>query len=145
MRCQCAEILESRTSMLLCHSAPVTVSDVFKSATDVTRSISLFQIIASAGRHAPQDTSLLQFIRQIPIYLRSGHDSNSSFSASLFLEVSFFLVVEAHPKWNLGQEHWNSKEFCQEEVCGWTCKRSRLSSTLQLNRLHRYPNQHYQK
>ena len=65
----------------------MTENDVFRWATDCADSISLIHTIASIGRLAHEDTSLLKFLRQILRFLKSSQASISSFSASFFLEV----------------------------------------------------------
>ena len=58
-------ILESRTFKFGCYFGPVVVFDVFRSATAFADSVSLSHTIASIGRVAHEDTSLLKLIRQI--------------------------------------------------------------------------------
>ena len=73
-------ILESRNSKIVCNFAPVRDYDVFISTIDFADSISLIHTIASIGRLAHEDTSLLQFIRQILKF----SESRSGFELSLF-------------------------------------------------------------
>ena len=56
---------QKQNTKFVCNLAPVKEYDVFRSATDVAESISLIQTIASIGRLAHEDTSLLNFFRQI--------------------------------------------------------------------------------
>ena len=71
--------------------------DVFRSATDFAQSISLVHIIASIGRLAHEDTSLLKFIHQVLKFLISGQASNSrvsaSFSGKLYLSLHYLLPL----------------------------------------------------
>ena len=81
---------ESRTSKFVCNFALVILYDVYSLATNFADSISLIHTIAAIGRLAHEDTSLLNFFRQILKFLKSGQASNSRFPATFFREfVSF--------------------------------------------------------
>ena len=71
------------------HLCPI-VFDVFSSTNDFADSISLIRIIASIGRRAPEETTLLKFMRQIQKFPKFGQVSNSCFSASFLLEAESF-------------------------------------------------------
>ena len=75
-------ILESTTSKFVCHLSPVLECDVFRSEIDFAGAVSFIHIIASIGRLAHEDTSLLKLNRQILKFLKSSQGLNSSFSAS---------------------------------------------------------------
>ena len=72
------------TSKFVCNFAAVIVSDVIRSAMDFADSILLILTIASIGRLAHENTSLLIFIRQILKFLKSSQVS-ASFSGKLCL------------------------------------------------------------
>ena len=64
---------QERTSKFVCNFSPVIVCDIFSSAMDFADSISGFQIVASVGRLAPEDTfSLLALVRQIRNFRNSA-------------------------------------------------------------------------
>ena len=78
---------EARPSKCLCNFAPLIVFDVFSTAMDFAVSISLMQIIASIGRLALEDTSLLKFFRQVRKFPKFPNASTTSFSGSFFFEA----------------------------------------------------------
>ena len=80
-------VLEPRTSKFGCNLSLVIEYAVFRSARDFANSISLIHTIASFGRLAHEDTSLLKTIRHILKFLTASQASNSSFSASVFWKV----------------------------------------------------------
>ena len=79
-------ILESKTSNCARNFALVIVLDVFSSTLHFEKFISLVQIIASVGRPAPEDTSLLNIVRQL---LKLNATSNEKRSTIFILEAEY--------------------------------------------------------
>ena len=79
-------ILQSRTSKCARNFASVIVFNVFRSAIDFEKFISLIQIIASIGRPAPEDTSPLKIVRQLQ---KLKATSNEKCSTIFILEAEY--------------------------------------------------------
>ena len=112
--------------------ASVIVFDVFSSALDFEKFISLVQIIASVGRPAPEDTSLLKIVRQLQKLKATSNEKRSTIfileaeyvtnrSISSINKLDTFKLLPGDLQ---DIKYWITVEMDKQTVTRW-CKRTR--------------------